>query len=106
MDENSVKVEIFGQTYTINGDTSPEYILELAEYVHGKMEEISQGHRTYNPLQIAILAALNIADEYHQLKEMKVGMSGALEEKTRTLISLLDNGLIGDLIGRTGSLHS
>jgi cell division protein ZapA (FtsZ GTPase activity inhibitor) len=53
-----------------------------------------------NPLQIAILAALNIADEYFQLKEMKVGLTGALEDKARSLISMLDEGLTGDIFSR------
>jgi len=37
---NKVKVTIFGQTYTINGEAPREYILQLAEYLNGKMEEV------------------------------------------------------------------
>ena len=97
---NKVKVEIFGQTYTIKGDAPPEYILKLAEFVNKKMEEVSKNNINSNPTQIAILVALNIADEFHQLQELKTGMYSALEEKTEALISMLDEGLIGDIFSR------
>ncbi len=97
---NKVKVDIFGQTYTIRGDAPPEYILKLADYVNKKMEDVSNSNVSSNPTQIAILVALNIADEYHQLQELKTGAYSALEEKTEALISMLDEGLIGDIFSR------
>ncbi len=96
METSKVKVTIFGQTYTIRGDTEPEYILQLADYVNTKMSEVSAGIASSNSTHVAILVALNIADEYFQLKKLKSGSENALEEKTRNLISLLDDGLIGD----------
>jgi len=48
-------------------------------------------------LQIAILAALNIADELFQIKESEYMMSDEIKEKTNMLISMLDEGLIGDI---------
>ena len=71
MNEQKVKVQIFGNTYNIQGEAQEEYILRLAEYVNEKMEEVSSGLATGNQLQAAILAALNIADEYFQMKAMK-----------------------------------
>jgi len=104
--ENKVKVRILGNTYSIQGDASPEYIHKLAGYVNDKMEEVSGSIADGNQAQVAILTALNIADEYFQLRELKTGLSGDLEQKTRTLISLLDEGLVGDIFAnysRTGS---
>ncbi len=100
MENRKVKVTILGNTYNIQGDAQPEYIQQLAYYVNEKMEEVGGNLPRGNPLQVAILAALNIADEYMQMKEMKVGLTGALEQKTRALISLLDEGLIGDIFTR------
>ncbi len=97
METQSVKVNIFGHTYSINGDASPEYILNLADYINKKMEEVSIGISNSNPAQVAILVALNIADEYFQLKKIKTGNEAALEEKTKNLISMLDEGIIGDV---------
>ena len=97
MDNSKVKVNIFGNTYTIQGDASSEFILQLAEYVNDKMEDVNKNIANANLVQIAILTALNIADEYFQLKDMKIGITGVLEEKAKALISLLDEGLIGDV---------
>ena len=67
----SIRVEIYNQTYNIRSDGDNDYILRLAEYVDGKMREISSGTLTVDSLKVAILAALHIADEYHQLKNKK-----------------------------------
>ena len=100
MSENRVKVRILENTYTIQGEAAPEYILKLSEYVNEKMEEVRHGLSNSNPLQTAILAALNIADEYFQMKEMKAHLTSDLETKANALISMLDEGLIGDIYSR------
>ena len=57
MIDNRVKVNIFGNTYSIQGDASTEYIHQVADYVGNKMEELSK-NTNGNPVQIAILTAL------------------------------------------------
>ncbi len=106
MENGKVKVNIYGQTYNIRGDAPPEYILELAEYVNSKMEEVALNVTSANSLQIAILVSLNIADEYFQLKKLNVGIEGVIEEKTREIISMLDEGLIGDIFPGVDAAHS
>ena len=97
MEGSSVKVEIFGHTYIIKGDAPPEYITQLAEFLSNKMEEVSSNIPNTSPTHLAILAALNIADEYFQIKKIKAGADGEIEEKTNALISMLDEGLVGDI---------
>ncbi len=62
------QVEIYGQTYNLRGDGEPTYIQELASFVDARMNKIADQTATVDSLKVAILAALNIADEYHQLK--------------------------------------
>ncbi len=100
--ENRVKVTIYGQEYTIRGDAPPEYIQELAAYINGKMRDISSQSSSTSPMQVAILMALNVVDEYFQLKKIKAGVDGAIEKKTMELISMLDEGIIGDIFTRHG----
>lgn len=95
--ESKVKVSIYGNEYSIMGDAEPEYILKLSEYIHNKMKEIGKTVSSGNTAQIAILAALNIADEYFQLQEIKGDITGEMEKKTNALISMLEEGLIGDI---------
>lgn len=63
----SVRVEIFDQVYNLRG-TDAEYILKLADYVDAKMRAVSEQTSTVDSVRLAVLAALNIADEYHMLK--------------------------------------
>src|SRR6266849_9279902 len=64
---NAVRVEIFDQAYNLRGSDA-EYILTLAEYVDGKMRAVAEQTHTVDTARLAVLAALNIADEYHLLK--------------------------------------
>ena len=63
---SSVRVEIFDQAYNLRG-SDPEYILKLAEYVDAKMRAVAEATNTIDTVRLAVLAALNIADEYHLL---------------------------------------
>ena len=52
----------------MRGDLNQEYIQKLAQYVDAKMRSIAERTRTVDTLRVAILAALNVADEYHQVR--------------------------------------
>jgi cell division protein ZapA len=84
---DGVRVEIYDQAYSMRGELDADYIRELARFVDDKMRSIAARTRTVDSLRVAILAALNIADECHQLKsqvqqvEQRIGQcSAALEE--------------------------
>jgi cell division protein ZapA len=100
VEDNRVKVSIYGQAYTINGDAPRDYILQLADYLNRKMEEVGAHSSDINPAQVAILAALNVADEYFQLKKLKTGVDSEVERRTMALISMLDEGLTGDIFSK------
>jgi|SRR5215469_1587777 len=63
---SSVQAEIFGQAYTLCGK-DPDYIRKLAQYVDSMMRAIAETHPT-DSTQLPVLAALNIAHEYHRVK--------------------------------------
>ena len=52
----------------MRGDLDPEYIQKLAKFLDARMRSVAERTRTVDSLRVAVLAALNIADEYHQLK--------------------------------------
>jgi len=99
---NKVKVTIMGQSYTIEGDASGDYIAKVADFVNSKMEDVADSLPHASPLQVAILAALNIADELFQIKESEYMATDEIREKTNMLISMLDEGLIGDVFSISG----
>jgi len=61
-----IEIKVFGRTYKIKvkGEEDEEYISRLTSYVDQKMQEIAVKSRSEDPTKIAVLAALNIADEY------------------------------------------
>lgn len=90
---SSVRVEIFDQGYNLRG-TDPEYILKLAEYVDSKMRAVAEQTHTVDSARLAVLAALNIADEYHLLKRSMEGGSPESSKRARQLLKALDEVLI------------
>ena len=92
-DEQTIRVEIYNQTYSIRSDGDNEYIQRLAEYVDRKMREISSGTFTVDSLKVAILAALHIADEYHQLQEAQYQTDMQLAARSAECAEMLDRVL-------------
>ncbi|MFZ1917345.1 MAG: cell division protein ZapA [Terriglobales bacterium] len=88
----SVRVEIFDQVYNLRGSDA-DYILKLAEYVDGKMRAVSEQTSTVDSVRLAVLAALNIADEYHLLKRNLETRSPEARQRARKLTSALDEVL-------------
>jgi cell division protein ZapA len=68
-DNNKVSVKIFGQEYTITGNKSREHIIKVADYVDVKMKEISQALQSGPLSSIAVLAAVNVSDDYFSALE-------------------------------------
>jgi cell division protein ZapA len=58
------EVEIFGQAYSLRTDAEEEHVRRVADLLDLKMREVASGTRSVSTLQIAVLAALDIASEY------------------------------------------
>jgi cell division protein ZapA len=86
----TIRVEIYNQTYNIRSDGDTEYIIQLAEFVDGRMREISSGTLTVDSLKVAILAALHIADELHRLKNMHEQADSQLAARSAECAEMLD----------------
>jgi cell division protein ZapA len=88
----SVRVEIFDQVYNLRGSDA-DYILKLAEYVDGKMRAVSEQTSTIDSVRLAVLAALNIADEYHLLKRSMETRAPEARQRATKLANALDEVL-------------
>ncbi|KXG77657.1 Cell division protein ZapA [Fervidicola ferrireducens] len=83
-DVTRVKVEICGENYYIKGSASEEYIKQLAKYVDQKMKLLLKLNPRLSRINLAVLTALNIADEYFKLKaEYEEFLELFDEEKSR-----------------------
>jgi cell division protein ZapA len=87
---DSTMVEIFGQTYNVRGEGDPDYLTELARFVDGRMREVAAQVATVDPVKIAILAALNIADEFSRYRLQRESAAGIWLEKTEEISDRLN----------------
>lgn len=95
MDEegNVLKVNIFGTEYPVKGTIDVEYIRQVADYVDSKMHDVEKNTSAKSSLKVAILAAINIADELFREREEKRGLVRSLEEKINRLSQLINENL-------------
>lgn len=90
-----VSVEIYDQVYHLRG-TDPEHIQQLADVVDEKMRAVAAQGTTVDSLRVAVLAALNIADELLAAKaryEALAGSAGRTQARAGTLAGMLDEVL-------------
>jgi cell division protein ZapA len=93
LEKNATTVEIFGREYKIKGVADEQYILKIASYVDKKMREVSTGSSLPSHDRLAILAALNIADELFQERKQSSDVHSSIEQKAHKLICILDQNL-------------
>jgi len=89
-----VSVEIAGQKYPIRSGLDPEYVNRLALYVDDKMRAAADSAPTGDALRLAVLAALNIADELFRSRDSSRSRDGEFTERALELERLLDRVLM------------
>jgi cell division protein ZapA len=88
-----VTVEIAGQRYPIRSGLEPAYVIELASYVDQKLRVASESAPASDMLGLAILAALNLADEIFRARQQQSSAHGELTERALQLEQLVDDAL-------------
>jgi cell division protein ZapA len=89
-----IPVEIHGQRYPIRSSLEPEYVARLASYVDEKMRAAGESAPSGDSLRLAVLAALNIADELLRCRDATNTRDGQLAERAGELERLLDRVLM------------
>jgi cell division protein ZapA len=88
-----MKIEIFDQNYNVNADDNEEYLTELAAYVDKKMRAISESTQIVDSVKVAVLAALNIADENFTLRERAQKLEGPIRQRMEKCVSMVEKAL-------------
>jgi cell division protein ZapA len=88
-----VTVEIAGQRYPIRSALDERYVAELAAYVDGKMRAAAEAAPASDLLGLAILVALNIADEYFRARQLQSSACGEMNDRAVRLEQLVDQVL-------------
>lgn len=87
--KKALEVEILGQKVTISSDAEEGYMLKVAGYVDEKMQELMRSPKPVAKANIAMLTALNIADEYHRLKDAHETILNRLNQLSKRLSAKL-----------------
>jgi cell division protein ZapA len=90
--KRAVEVEIMGERLTLRTDAEESYVQNVAGYVDKKMQEVQRNTRPSAKASIAMLAALNIADEYQRLKDHYNMMSQRLDRLLQKVTNLTEEG--------------
>jgi cell division protein ZapA len=92
--KNSVRVEILGREYTLKSDEGEERVRKVAEYVNEKIKRISENAKTISTLNVAILAAMDIANEFFEFQEGRSNLTRKVEKievKSGRLIDMINS---------------
>jgi cell division protein ZapA len=90
-----IPINLQGQQYPIRTSLDPEYVLQLASFVDEKMRAVGEATPSGgDSLRLAVLAALNIADELFRCRDATDLQNGALAERAEELERLVDRVLL------------
>lgn len=88
-----VHVEVNGQRYPIRSALDPVYVQELAAYVDRKLKVAYESAPSSDTLGLAILAALNIADEFFRARDTQSQSDGSVAARAGELERIVDQAL-------------
>lgn len=93
-EERVIAVDVAGQKYPIRSSLDAEYVVRLAAYVDEKMRAAADSTPTGDSLRLAVLAALNIADELFRCRDGSRARDGELAHRAGELERMLDRLLM------------
>jgi cell division protein ZapA len=88
-----MKVEIFDQTYHIQTDGDESHLRKVASFLDEKMRTVAESTRQVDSTRVAVLAALNIADELFALWTRQEELEGPLRQRVQRCVRLVERTL-------------
>lgn len=88
-----MKIEIYNQTYNVNADGNEEYLKELAAFVDQKMRSVAEATQTIDSVRVAVLAALNIADELFTVRKRQTDIEGPIRQRVEKCVAMVEKAL-------------
>jgi cell division protein ZapA len=85
-----VAVTIYGQVYSLRSDEDPAHLEDLATLVDAQMREVAERTRTADTAKLAVLAALNLADQLRRAERRTADSLRAFEERAKAMVALLE----------------
>jgi len=89
LEPESVTVNIFGREYTLKGEADADYVQKVAAFVDERMNEVARNSSVASTAKVAILAAINIADELMREQQKRLHTMATLEDRSVHITRLL-----------------
>jgi len=86
------QVRIYNQTYAIRSDDTAEYVEGLARHLDSKMTEVAEATATVDTSRVAVLAALNVVDDYFKTRRALEGLEEEIRERVVKMTAELEAG--------------
>ncbi len=93
MEPRVIHVDICGQRYPIRTTLDPAYVQELAAFVDRRMQLASDASPSSDTVGLAVLSALNVADELFKLRLERRASDGSFQQRTEQLERMVDEAL-------------
>ncbi|MGO9310585.1 MAG: cell division protein ZapA [Spirochaetia bacterium] len=109
MEKRQLRIDVLGTSFVIQSDESPEHLALLSTFVKDRIEEVKARYAFADPLTVAMLAALNIADDLFKAREGREpsARTSEIESVAERLISRIDDELLRhDPLGEDASSPS
>ena len=88
--KRQIEISVMGQKFMVRADTDDDYVQKVASYVNEKMQDIIRSTKSVASLNVAILAAMNIADELFKNRANSSKSQKIVEQKIQDMIELID----------------
>ena len=92
-DPRVVHVQVHGQRYPIRTTLDPSYVQDLATFVDRRMALAADASPSTDMLGLAVLTALNIADEFFRSRDQQLDNSESVSARTAALERIVDQAL-------------
>ncbi|MGH9756573.1 MAG: cell division protein ZapA [Candidatus Acidiferrales bacterium] len=88
-----MKIEIYDQSYNVAAEQNEEYLQKLAAYVDSKMRTVAESTHLVDSVKVAVLAALNIADEMFTARARQEQLEGPLRKRVEKCVDIAEKAL-------------
>ncbi len=88
--KKAIEVTIMGQKFQVRSDSDEEYVTKIASYVDKKINEVLQSTKSVASMQVALLGAMNIADEFFKYQQDRQEKLSDVEGKIKDMIELVE----------------
>lgn len=89
--KKNFELVILNQKFTIKSDADEKHVKKVADFVNKKMHEIVSANKAISTTHVAILTALNIADDFYKMKNKNKQLAGDWKSRVEDIIKKVES---------------